>query len=318
MFIFKKYKNGLIEMSIIDKNRLFTLTVVPDCGYDVKSGNINLRFITGFFSVLIILFFTSLFFIIGYHIKLSQEKNYIHAVSIMQEYLNNINETENFIYNLSEKILKIQRIDKAFRQYAYLPVPDDDMYKAGVGGHEMVDDSFFHIINEDLMVKLRNVFLEINTLDRQLFVEGKSLEDIHNNLQEKWEELNNTPTMLPIQSLNITSRFAMRINPITGRKQFHDAVDFTGMRGDKVFATADGIVIKSAYHNVRGNYVVIQHKYGYQTLYAHLNKMLVEVNQRVKKEDMIGTMGSSGRTTGTNLHYSITHNNRKVDPQHYF
>jgi len=305
-------------MSFIDKNRLYTLTVVPDCGYDVKSGNINLRFITVFFSVLIILFFTSLFFIIGYHIKLGQEKDYLHAVSIMHEYLNNFNKTENFINNLSEKILKIQRIDRAFRQYAYMPVPDDDMYKAGVGGHEMVDESIFNNINEELLVKLRNVFLKINILDRQLFVEGNSLEEIRNNLQEQREESNNTPTILPVQSLNITSRFRMRTNPITGRKEFHDAVDFTGMRGDKVYATADGIVIKSAYHNVRGNYIVIQHKYGYQTLFAHLNEKLVEEGQRVKKGDVIGTMGKTGRTTGTNLHYSITHNNRKVDPEDYF
>ena len=165
---------------------------------------------------------------------------------------------------------------------------------------------------------MKNVFLKINILDRQLFVEGNSLEDIRNNLQEQREESNNTPTILPVQSLNITSRFRIRTNPITGRKEFHDAVDFTGMKGDKVYATADGIVIKSTYHNVRGNYIVIQHKYSYQTLFAHLNEKLVEEGQRVKKGDVIGTMGRTGRTTGTNLHYSITHNNRKVDPEDYF
>ena len=199
-----------------------------------------------------------------------------------------------------------------------MSVPDDDMYKAGVGGHVIVDDSIFSNINKDLLVNLRNLLLKINIIDRQVFVEDYSLKDIRDDLQNQRDEINNTPTILPTQSLNITSGYGLRKNPVTGVRQFHDAVDFTGRRGDKIFATADGIVIKEDFHNVRGKYIVIKHNYGYQTLYAHLNDMFVYEGQSVKKYDVIGTMGSSGRTTGVNLHYSITHNNRKVNPLSYF
>jgi len=305
-------------MSFFEKNQLFTLSVIPDSGYGVKSGNINLIFIKLLFAVLITLFFTCLFFITGYHIKLRQEKDYINAVYTMQEHVNNIYKYENLLDNISIKLSKIQKIDKAFRQYAHMSVPDDDMYKAGVGGHVIVDDSMFGNINKDLLVSLKNLFLKINTFDRQIFVENHSLKNIRNNLQIQIDEINNTPTILPTQSLNITSGFGWRKNPVTGLRHFHDAVDFTGRTGDKIFATADGIVIKKDSHKVRGRYIIIKHKYGYQTLYAHLHEILVDEGQRVKKYDVIGTMGRSGRTTGTNLHYSITHNNRKVNPIDYF
>ena len=192
------------------------------------------------------------------------------------------------------------------------------MYQAGIGGHMIVDESRFEDLGNEMLTALKGLYLKINARDRQLYVENISFLDIENSLRESRDEINNTPTILPILSLNVTSKFGMRTNPVTGRKQFHDAVDFTENRGDKVFATADGIVTVSDYHSVRGNYVIIKHKYGYRTLYAHLDKNLVKEGQLVRKEDVIGTMGSSGRTTGTNIHYSITHNNRKVDPLDYF
>jgi murein DD-endopeptidase MepM/ murein hydrolase activator NlpD len=305
-------------MSSIRENRLFTLTIVPDSGYDMKTGNINLRLITGLLSFLIITFFVTLFFIIGYHVKLSQENEYADAVTDMRNYLDTIDKNEITVGILSNKMSNIRRIDKSFRQFAYMPVPDDNMYMAGIGGHVIVDESRFETLGGDMNKMLTDMYLKIRTIDRQLYVEDISFNEIENSLRESRDEINNTPTILPILSLNVTSKFGMRTNPVTGRKQFHDAVDFTGNRGDKIFATADGTVIKSDYHSVRGHYVIIKHKYGYLTLYAHLDKKLVKVGDRVRKEDIIGTMGSSGRTTGTNLHYSITHNNRKVNPLDYF
>lgn len=264
------------------------------------------------------MFLTTLFFVIGYHIKLSQENKYASAISTMRKYIDNIDKQQVLVNNLTEKIIKIQLIDKAFRQYAYMPVPDDNMYLAGIGGHTIVDESVFENLGNNMLAELKNLYLRINTLDRQLFVGVNSFRDINDKLRESRDELNNTPTILPILSLNITSKFGMRTNPVTGLRQFHDAVDFTGTRGDKIFATADGVVTDSDYHSIRGHYVIIKHKYGYQTLYAHLDKKLVEKGQIVRKEDVIGTMGNTGRTTGTNLHYSITHNNRKVNPIDYF
>ena len=305
-------------MSFFTKNKLFTLTLVPDSGYDVKSGSLNLRFIAGLFAVLTAVFFICFFFIIGYHIKLRQEKDYMFAISTRQKQLNNIKKSENFLDNLSEKVANIQGIDRAFRQFAYMPIPDNDMYKAGVGGHVIVDESMFNDIGENVRVKIINLLINIHALDRRVYIEENSIKDIRSELELQREEINNTPSILPTQSLNITSGFGMRINPITGRREFHDAVDFTGRIGDKIYATADGIVTIAGNHTFRGEYIIIKHKNGYQTLYAHLNNIFVRKGQKIKKYDVIGAMGRTGRTTGTNLHYSITRNGRAQNPLDYF
>ena len=305
-------------MSSTGKNHLFTLTIVPDNGYDTKSGNINFRLIVTFFSVLLSVFFICLFFIIGYHIKIIQEKDYVNSFSIMQKHLKNINEKESNFKILTKKISNIKGIDKALRLYAYISVPDDNMYKAGIGGHQIVDRYKFNGLNEDLRTKLYEFTLHLKLLDRQLFVAHNSLHSVGHNLQKQRDEISFTPSQLPTYSLQISSGFGMRRNPITGKRQFHDAVDFAGKKGDKIYATADGTVITVKFHKYRGKYIEIIHKYGYQTLYAHLNDIFVKKGQNVNKGDIIGTMGRSGRTTGVNLHYAVTHNGRKINPTDYF
>ena len=305
-------------MSFFKKNHLFTLTIIPDNGYDTKSGNINLRFIITFFTILLSLFFMCLFFMIGYHIKIIQEKDYMNASHTMQKYINKINEKGNYLDTISEKILRIQKIDKALKLYAYMPVPDDNMYKAGIGGHEIVDRAKFYDLNEDLRIKLNQLALHIKGLDRQLFVAHNSLISVRYDLRKQQDIINYTPSRLPTYSLQITSNFGVRRNPVTGRNQFHDAVDFAGKLGDKIYATANGTIITIKFHNYRGKYIEINHKYSYQTLYAHLNDIFVKEGQEVKKGDLIGTMGRTGRITGTNLHYAVTKNGRKENPEEYF
>ncbi len=307
-------------MSFSKKTQLFTLKIIPDNGYDLKSSNVNLRFIKTAFGFLITLFLVCLFFITGYHIKLSQEKDYMHAFSIMQGYMNFINKFENSLDSLTGRISRIQRNDKALRYYGNMSIPDDGMYKAGIGGHEIVDNSVFNIFHDNIIEKLSTISLKIKLLDRQIFVQINSLGNVETELQKQLYILNNTPSVLPINSpvISISSGFGMRRNPITGRRQFHDAVDFSGKTGEKVYATADGIITKATYHNIRGNYVIIKHGYGYETLYAHLKNVMVKVGQKVKKYDSIGEMGKTGRTTGSNLHYAVSLNNRKVNPVDYF
>ena len=91
-------------MSFTKKNQLFTLKIIPDNGYDLKSSNVNLRFIKTAFGFLITLFFLCLFFITGYHIKIRQEKDYMHAVSIMQGYLNYFDKFENSLDSITGRI----------------------------------------------------------------------------------------------------------------------------------------------------------------------------------------------------------------------
>lgn len=306
-------------MDLFKNNKSFTLTIIPDSGFDAQTGNINLRGVIFFFAVLSLVFLACFFFIVGYHIKLHQESDYFQEVQTFKTTLKELKFSEHAIETLFAKIKRIQMIDQAFRLYAYMPVPDDGMYQAGIGGHVIVDNFSLHDLNDDLQVKLNNLALSLKMLDRQAYVIENSLNGVRQILGKRRDRDNNTPSGFPTFSVRISSKYGWRRNPVTGRREFHDAVDFAGKKGENIFATAEGVVTVVKYHPVRGKYILMRHKeeYGYETLYAHLDNLHVRVGQKVAKGQVIGTMGRTGRTTGANLHYCVILHNRKVNPRSY-
>jgi murein DD-endopeptidase MepM/ murein hydrolase activator NlpD len=292
--------------------------MVPDSGNDVKSGSFNFKFVLYLLGFLITTFFLCLFFIIGYHIKLSQEKEYKNAVSTMHKLLDKIENSKKTINSFSEKLLKIRDNDIAFRQFAYMDVLDKNMYNAGIGGHDIVDNSVFEGINDKYKVELKHIAIDTRRLDSRVNIQNKSLKEIYLKIQLNQEEINRTPSRLPTDSFRITSDYRWRIHPVTGVREFHDAVDLAGKIGDPIYATADGTVILIKRNGALGKCIRISHGLGFVTLYGHLNKIYVENGHKVKKHDIIGTMGNSGRSTGVHVHYAISSSGKKVNPKQYF
>ena len=116
---------------------------------------------------------------------------------------------------------------------------------------------------------------------------------------------------------DVTSRFGHRTDPVNGKKGFHSGVDLGGRYGQKILATADGIVTKSLINGGYGHYVEISHGNGYTTKFAHMKKRLVKRGEKVKRGQAIGTMGSSGRSTGPHLHYEICLNKKPLNPARF-
>lgn len=131
-------------------------------------------------------------------------------------------------------------------------------------------------------------------------------------------ELQYTPTAWPTIPNTITSDFGIRNDPLRRSQSFHSGVDIRGYYGTPVYATADGTVTMAKYYGSYGNAIRIKHSSEYQTLYAHLMRIEVEEGQEVKKGDIIGTIGSTGRSTGPHLHYEVLKNGEPVDPKTYF
>lgn len=116
----------------------------------------------------------------------------------------------------------------------------------------------------------------------------------------------------------LTSRFGNRPNPFTGRGgEYHPGLDFRGATGDEVQATADGKVLLASYHNGYGNMVQVRHGHGYTTLYGHLSRIMVEPGQTVHAGEVIGLVGSTGRSTGPHLHYEVQRLGERQDPESY-
>ncbi|NJK28426.1 MAG: M23 family metallopeptidase [Coleofasciculaceae cyanobacterium SM2_3_26] len=127
------------------------------------------------------------------------------------------------------------------------------------------------------------------------------------------------PQGLPLPASNrITSEFGPRRNPFGGsRYEFHEGIDFAGDYGEPVYATAPGVVVAAKRVQGYGNQVVISHGYRYSTVYAHLAEIKVRAGDRVERGRAIGTVGSTGRSTGTHLHYAVYYDSQAVDPKSY-
>ena len=299
-------------------NNFFSLVIVPDSGSDIKSGILNIKVVSFLFCILFITFIICLFFVVGYHIKLSQEKEFNNLISTMNRLHNHIDKSKNILTTLSEKLLSVQKNDIALRKIAFMDILDKDMYEAGIGGHALVDEALFSNFSGNFKDDLRLVSLDITKLASRLNVQEESLGEINEKFQKNQTEINNTPSQLPTNSYRITSGCGWRKNPFTGKREYHSAVDLGGNRGDRIHATANGVVISAKRQGALGNCVRIRHGYGYETIYGHLNEIMVKPGQQVKKDEIIGTMGSSGRASGVHIHYAILHFGDKINPMKYF
>lgn len=122
------------------------------------------------------------------------------------------------------------------------------------------------------------------------------------------------PSLKPVKNASFTSGFGVRSDPFQGRAAMHGGIDLAGPVGTPIYATADGVVGRSAWAGGYGNLVEINHGKGIQTRYAHLSKSLVSAGQRVKRGDLIARMGSTGRSTGSHLHYEVRIDGKAVNP----
>lgn len=129
--------------------------------------------------------------------------------------------------------------------------------------------------------------------------------------------LQRTPFALPVTSVRVNSPFGYRRDPITGGRRLHAGQDFGGARGTAIHATADGTVSFAGRQSGYGNLIIIQHDFGFETRYAHLSSIGVREGQRVSRGDRIGGMGSTGRSTGTHLHYEIRVGGNPINPMTY-
>jgi len=162
----------------------------------------------------------------------------------------------------------------------------------------------------------------VDVLTKELAIQSKSLDYIIKLAKEKNKLLAAIPAIQPVRNENLkqmASGFGYRTDPFTKVRKMHEGMDFTAKTGTPVFATGDGVV-KQADDRASGygNHIVIRHGYGYETLYAHLSKYNCRAGQRIKRGDIIGYVGSTGRSEGPHLHYEVHKDGRVVNPLNFY
>ncbi len=142
---------------------------------------------------------------------------------------------------------------------------------------------------------------------------------LEETLESEAEQAAAFPNGKPVAGdLSISSEFGLRSNPFGGRGyEMHEGLDFAGPVGKPILATAEGIVVNAEFNGGYGNHVKIDHGYSYETLYAHMTELEVNLGDRVQRGDVVGYLGSTGRSSGPHLHYSIYRNGQAVNPRYY-
>jgi murein DD-endopeptidase MepM/ murein hydrolase activator NlpD len=163
---------------------------------------------------------------------------------------------------------------------------------------------------------------QLNNISSRMIFQKKSYENIAQLINRKDEKLASIPAIQPVSNkqLNrIASGFGTRIDPIYGTPKMHKGLDFTAPQGTPIYATGNGVVkVAGGSDGGYGNHVVINHGYGYQTLYGHMVRIKARAGQRVKRGEVIGWVGSTGKSTGPHCHYEVLVNNNHVDPVYFF
>lgn len=167
-----------------------------------------------------------------------------------------------------------------------------------------------------------NTTKRIDVLNKELEIQSKSLDDILKLAEAKSDFLSAIPAIQPVRNenlKNLASGFGYRTDPFTKVKKMHEGMDFSAKTGTPVYATGDGI-IERADNNASGygNHIVIRHGFGYETLYAHLSKYNAKAGQKVNRGDIIGYVGSTGRSEAPHLHYEVHKNGKVVNPLNFY
>lgn len=173
--------------------------------------------------------------------------------------------------------------------------------------------------NSDLV---KSVAMKLDTLASQLYYQSVSYDKVFEMARKKSEMLARIPAIMPIKQSDIrqiSSYFGYRTDPVYKVTKYHSGIDFAAAPGTEVYASGDGEVVKeeSNYWGY-GNIITIDHGYGYKTQYAHLQRFAVKKGQKVKRGQLVGYVGSTGKATGPHLHYEVLKNDEAVDPLHFF
>jgi murein DD-endopeptidase MepM/ murein hydrolase activator NlpD len=163
--------------------------------------------------------------------------------------------------------------------------------------------------------------LKVDVLEKEMYVQAKSYDDIVEMAKKQEIRMENIPAIQPVMNKDlkrVASGYGMRIDPVYHVRKFHQGMDFTAPLGTEVFATGNAKVKFAGWKQGYGNTVILDHGFGYETLYAHLYKSLVRKGQKVRRSDIIALVGNTGKSTGPHLHYEVRLNGRPVDPRNYY
>ena len=244
-------------------------------------------------------------------------------------------EEKQLVQEKSHMEAQYKVLDKQMQELQYvvsdLQQRDDNLYRVvfqadpiplsvrrGSSANTEYYEQLLDMTNSEIVVSTSK---KLNELKKELYIQSKSYDELVILAKNKETMLENLPAIQPVMNKNLkymASGYGWRIDPIYHTRRFHAGMDFTAPIGTSIFATGNGVVVSAGWEQGYGNCVQINHGYGYVTLYGHMSAIKARPGQKVKRGDIIGLVGSTGKSTGPHLHYEVHYKGTIMNPQNYY
>lgn len=276
-------------------------------GYKVKRS--ILYFLSSLFSGIVIFFIMVTFFPSPRERQLIQEKK-----KILAQY----NLLDKQLDELSLVLADLQQRDDNLYRVIYQAEPIPLTTRLGQVNKSAYYDQLAEMTNSQLVA---DITYKADVLKKQMYVQSKSYDEIVQLAKENESRLEHLPAIQPVLNKDLkrtASGYGWRIDPIYHTRRFHEGMDFSAPIGTDVYATGNATVKFSGWKSGYGNCVILDHGFGYETLYGHLHKSFVRAGQKVKRRDIIALVGNTGKSTGPHLHYEVHFRGNVMNPQNYY
>lgn len=220
------------------------------------------------------------------------------------------------IESLKTQVRSLADLENQVRLVADIKEKGNSSGLLGIGGIPDNDLQYDIPLETRHTTLIREMRQQVSQIKDEANKKTVDFKELINKLEKKKNLLAATPSIKPVEGW-ITSGFGYRKSPFTGKKDFHAGIDISNRKGTNILATANGKISFAARKSHYGNLITIDHGYGKATRYGHLKKILVKRGQKVKRGDVIATLGNTGKSTGPHLHYEVLINGAPVNPLKY-
>lgn len=296
-------------------DNLFTFMIIPSRKSGVKKISVPRVLVRNLFIAFVLAVFVTLYIVYDYASIKRDRAELVRLRAQTKEQSQQFRDLAIKIDGFSDRMEELRQFDKKIRILSADQTSRDKKLPLGIGGSSK-ETRVTELLDQDQQKLITGIRESLTTLNEDADDREKSFNEILTFLHEQKSILAATPSIWPVKGW-VTSEFGVRESPFRKGVEFHKGLDIATRVGKEVIAPADGLVIVSAYDQQDGNFIKIDHGRGLATAFCHLARMAVKQGVRVKKGDIIGYVGNTGRSTGPHLHYSVFVNNVPVNPRKY-
>jgi len=294
----------------------YTLFVITGKGRRMRQLHLS-KSVFRFFLAFIVLFIAGTVFLsLDYFQIRSQSGELGRLRELSRTQKEQIDDLATKVSEFEERMIGLKEFDRKIRAITNLESDGKEGQLPGMGGS--IPEGDLSALNElsDKEALYDAIQDNMDELLEELSFQEDSFREIFTFLEKKMKILASTPSIWPCQGF-VTSEFGYRKSPFTGRRELHRGIDIATKLGEEICAPADGVIVKVTRESDMGNMIKIDHGRNVCTYYGHLLKTMVRKGEKVKRGDVIGLVGNSGRSTGPHLHYSVTLSGVYVNPRKY-